>query len=234
MKILIVDDHKITYLGLEKIIKHYYPKTAIYYATSTTEAIQKLKRYAFDLVISDLDLSNNHKNSGFELVKKLRSNKDINTKAIAYTTYNEYRIMKYALRCGFNSFVDKATPEAELKTIIEGVMKTNLNDVYTSNTMTRIQEEGKRIRNDIFRNSTRGISSLGNRELELLDNYAHITDLQKIADIMHVSIKTIETHLNNIKSKLNLKTRCEVQLFAKEYHDDIKKQINIRKMINSK
>lgn len=65
-------------------------------------------------------------------------------------------------------------------------------------------------------NSTKGLSELSERELDVLHLLAEGLSNQEIADRLFVSLNTTKTHLSNIYSKLNVKSRTQAIRRAKE------------------
>jgi two-component system response regulator NreC len=64
----------------------------------------------------------------------------------------------------------------------------------------------------ILRNQPMGV--LSEREMEVLKLYAESYTNQEIADKLFVSIRTVESHKNNIMRKINLKTTVDMVKFA--------------------
>lgn len=58
------------------------------------------------------------------------------------------------------------------------------------------------------------IGSLSDREMEVLKLFAESYTNQEIADKLFLSIRTVESHKNNIMRKINLKTTVDMVKFA--------------------
>ena len=58
---------------------------------------------------------------------------------------------------------------------------------------------------------------LSDRELEILELIGKGRDVREIADALHISTKTVETHRAHIKEKLNLKNARQVTRFAVQW-----------------
>jgi DNA-binding CsgD family transcriptional regulator len=74
------------------------------------------------------------------------------------------------------------------------------------------------------KNSVKGstVQSLSDRELEILQLVGQGRGTRQIADELHISIKTVESHYAKIKEKLNLKNANElIQYAVKWYHSEV-------------
>lgn len=224
MHILIIDDHLVLEEGIKKRVLKVFPKANCYFADNIKTAIAKTHQLKIDLILCDLELNNNQEKDGFDVIESILSFEP-RTKAIAYTNYNSYRIMKKALNSGFLSFLDKGCSFKEFEETLVNVIE---NGVYKSKTMYKLYESRDKFKRTFFSDSIYGISALSEKELKITILSKKTTDKYKLGLIMSVKPSTIDTYYKYICDKLNLKHRQEVAFFSKEFHTELIKQSSIK------
>jgi len=219
MNILIIDDHELIKEGVEARIKEALPKATCYFATNARMAISKIHETDIDLILCDLEFSNEKELDGFYIMKSILEFEP-RIKTIALTNYNSYRIMKKAIANGFHSFLEKGCSFEEFKETLKMVIKQGS---FKSDTMKRLYKKRNQFLKTIFSESLYGISDLSQREQELTLLAAKTTDRQELAKLMKVSPYTIDTYFKDILSKLQLKHRQELSLFSIEFKEELLK-----------
>ncbi|RXA17245.1 response regulator [Methanosarcina sp. MSH10X1] len=102
MKVLLVDDDPL-FLELSKTFLELFHDIASDTVDSAREALQKLEKDTYDVVVSDYDMPFM---DGITLLKTIRD-KSINTPFILFTGVNRDEIMHQAIENGANSFIQK-------------------------------------------------------------------------------------------------------------------------------
>jgi DNA-binding NarL/FixJ family response regulator len=113
------------------------------------------------------------------------------------------------LRAGARGYITK---QAGGEKVIEAIRQVLRGDIYVSNSVsarileifTRGQSERKRF----------SIEQLSNREFEIFELIGTGLSSRRIADRLHLSAKTVDTHRASIKKKLNFKTTSELISYA--------------------
>jgi len=219
MNILIIDDHSIVKEGVIVRVKKIIPDANCYFSTNARNAIAELHKTKIDLVLCDLEFKEEPTKDGFFILDYIQ-NYDYKIKTIALTNYNSYRVMKKAIRLGFNSFLDKSCSFQEFSDTLTQVLK---NGNYQSKTMKSILKRKDVFLHNIFSDSLYGVTNLSKRELELTLLLGKTTDNNTLATIMGISVHTVNSHIKNILSKLDLKDRKEIALFSEEFKEEINK-----------
>jgi DNA-binding NarL/FixJ family response regulator len=219
MNILIIDDHQILKEGLVTRFKKIIPEATCYFVDNVRSALAKTQEIQIDLILCDLEFNNDHKNDGFFIIKSIL-NFEPRIKAIAYTNYNSYRVMKKALQSGFLSFLDKGCSSKSFEETILNVIE---NGEYKSETMRKLYKSRNQFTRSIFSDSIYGISDLSKKELELTLLSKDTTDRQKLSKLMGNTPYTIDTYFKNITSKLKLNHRKDVAFFCTEFYDELMK-----------
>ena len=125
LKVLVVDDSQTMRDILVRMLK-VYGIQSIDIARDGVEALQKLKNDKFDLVTLDWNMPNM---TGLEVVKKVRSNKQLKNIAILMVTANAERAhVEEALKAGVNNYAVKPFSSSVLKKKIEKIVGTKSNN----------------------------------------------------------------------------------------------------------
>lgn len=219
MNILIIDDHQILKEGIINRFEKIVPEATCHFVDNIRSALSKMQCIKIDLILCDLEFNNDPEFDGFYFINNVLEFEP-RTKAIAYTNYNSYRIMKKSISSGFLSFLDKS---CSLNAFEETVLNVLENGTYSSETMQKLLKSRNKFKRSIFSDSISGISDLSPKELELTMLSKKTTDRQKLAKKMGNTPYTIDTYFKGIVGKLNLRNRQEVAFFSIEFHEELKK-----------
>lgn len=218
MNFLIIDDHNVIEEGTKKWLLKIKPNANCYFVDNLKRANAILHQHNIDLIICDLELKNDV-DDGFKFMKNLLSFEP-RTRAIAYTGYESYRIMKKAKSVGFSSFLNKGCTFKEFEETITNVIK---NGNYESKIMKELLTKRYEFTCSIFSDSINGVSDLSEKEIELTILAQETTNKHILSRKMGVKPSTIDSHFLKITEKLNLKHRQDVAFFSKEFKFDLLK-----------
>jgi DNA-binding NarL/FixJ family response regulator len=202
MKILIVDDHALVRLGLAQLIADEPDLEVCGDACDVPEALERIRESQPDLVIVDISLQ---RGNGIELTKTLKT-RHPKVKVLIASMHDESLFAERALRAGARGYINKQ--EATDK-VIEAVRQVLDGQIYLSPAMTThlLHRFGNR-RGDLLEGPS--LKSLSDRECEVFELIGRGVATRQIAEQLHLSIKTIETHREHIKQKLNLTNSAEL------------------------
>lgn len=175
-------------------------------AADGREAYTLVAKYKPDILL--LDLSMPPGESG--LITTGRIKEDIpETKIIILTMYAEEEYLFNVLKSGASGYVLKKAPDEELikaiRTVYEG-------GTYIDPTMAT-----SLVREFVHHNiasETDPFQTLSKRELEVLPLAAKGYGNKEIAEMLFISVKTVEAHKSKIMEKLHLKNRPELVEYA--------------------
>jgi DNA-binding NarL/FixJ family response regulator len=203
-KVMLVDDHPILRHGMAMLINLNPDMEVIAEAGDSEEALAILKAgHHPDIVLMDVSLKTV---SGFEVIKNMHSLIPA-LPVLVVSMYDEVIYAARALRAGARGYVMKLEPGSVLVAAIREVLKGNL---YLSN---KIQATLlKRVATE--NSESELISKLSPSEFEVLHLIATGNSSRQIAHLLSRSIKTIETHRYNIRTKLNLKDAADLIRYA--------------------
>jgi DNA-binding NarL/FixJ family response regulator len=200
-RIMMVDDHPVLREGLAKLIDHEPDLTICGQYEDATRAFAAIPTLRPDLAIIDLSLK---ESSGLELIKNSRASYP-SLIILVLSMYDESLYAERVLRAGAAGYIMKQ--EASEK-ILGAVRQVLDGGIYLSEKMSSrlmAQLVGGKARQPGF-----AMERLSDRELEIFGLIGKGLGTRQIAEQLHLSVKTIESHRSNIKEKLNLKDANEL------------------------
>ncbi len=206
IKILIVDDHPIVRQGLTQLIENEPGLEVCSQAEDAPQAMSILKKIQPDIIIVDILLKDS---SGMELIKDIKIRyPDI--PILALSMHDESLYAERALRAGAKGYLMKS--EAT-ETVIDAIRKILDGHIYLSNNMSS-RIVSKMVGLGKSSNHGSDMDQLSDRELEVFELLGNGFSTRRIAQRLHLSIKTIETYRAHIKEKLNLTDATELMQYA--------------------
>ena len=207
--VIIIDDHPLFSRGLSQLIETQKDYKVIGMAKDRNEALNLLDSTSPDLAIVDLNLG---QEDGLELIKDILVIHP-QTKILVLSMHDERFYAERALKAGAKGYIMKEEAEAQ---VINAIKTVNNGDIYLSEKeKNRLQElsEGKHDSSDRFDT----ISSLSDRQLQIFTLVGKGLGTVEIAKKLNLSIKTIDTHKENIKAKLHCASSAELRQMAIEW-----------------
>jgi DNA-binding NarL/FixJ family response regulator len=209
-RIVIVDDHPLFRKGLEQLIHSDGAFAVCGEAGNAAESMDVIRKLNPDLAIVDLSLPGAN---GIELIKNIRAEFPI-LPILVLSMHDESLYGLRALRAGANGYVMKHEAMANVVQAIREVFsgRPYLSPAMAAQVITKFAKNSSEGESD-------AVDRLSDRELEILDLIGKGREVRQIADLLHLSPKTVETHRAHIKEKLQLKNAREVARFAVQWTD---------------
>jgi DNA-binding NarL/FixJ family response regulator len=204
IRVLLVDDHPIVRRGFQLLLSLEPDLTVCGEADNGPAALEKILALKPDVAIVDLSLKSS---SGLDLIKQVRAQRS-RVKLLVFTMRAESIYAERALRAGANGYITKEEGAEKAIEAIRLLMqgKTCFSLPVAEAMMARLS--GKALP------AGPSFESLSDRELEVLELIGDGHGSREIAQRLHVSIKTIESHREHIKTKLGLKSAAELVNYA--------------------
>jgi DNA-binding NarL/FixJ family response regulator len=204
-KVFIVDDHPIVRQGLVQLINHEPDLVVCGEAAGVKEAQEALDAANPDIVIVDLSLRDT---DGLELIKDIRR-KQGDLPVLVLSMHDEKIYAERLLSAGANGYIMKQAAADQLLVALRRVLGGG---IYVSESIGASMIErfavsgGKQCGDPMDRLST--------RELQILSLIGRGKTTRQIAGDLSLSVKTIESHRQRIKKKLNLASSPQLVQFA--------------------
>jgi len=204
IRIFLVDDHPIVRRGFQLLLGIEPDFVVCGEADNGPTALQKILALKPDVAIIDLSLKGS---SGLELIKQLRA-QGLKLKVLVFTMQGEGLYAERALRAGADGYITK---EEGTEKAIQAIRLVMQGKRYVSDQMA------ERMMETLVGNGPgpgAAVESLSDRELEVLELIGSGLGSREIAGKLHVSIKTIESHREHLKTKLGLTRAPELVSYA--------------------
>lgn len=201
-QILIVDDHPLIREGLQAMISREPDLEVSCEAGNSAEALKLAGSMKPDLAIVDISLPTAF--SGLELIKQLRASYPA-LPILTLSMHDENLWAERALQAGAGGYIMKHDGTEKLVEAIRSVLAGNfyISDKITGKILHQYAKGSQR-------SSPSGIEALTNRELEVFELIGEGEGTRQVAEKLHLSTKTIDTHRAHIKEKLNLQSATEL------------------------
>jgi DNA-binding NarL/FixJ family response regulator len=197
---MIVDDHPLVRRGLAETIANESDMEVCGEAADATEALRLVESVRPQVMIVDLSLKSGH---GIDLIEQIKA-RDDQIKMIVSSMHDEALFAERVLRAGAMGYLNKQEPTERLVDAIRQVMR---GETALSPRMAN------RLLHSVVGGESWGqdpMQTLSNRELEVFDMIGQGMSTKQIAGKLRLSHKTIETHREKIKTKLNLNNASEL------------------------
>ena len=205
-KILLVEDHPIFRLGLAELINQEADLTASGESKDVESAVKEIRSVKPDLIIADISLKDS---DGIDLVRHVKKHY-AHIPVLVLSMHDEYLYAQRALHAGARGYIMKQEAMESVVAAIHHVLagKVYLNETVKEHILSNITGTA-----DLRQKSP--ADRLTDREMQVFKMIGRGFSSREIAERLFVSIKTIGTYRERIKTKLNLKhanelVRCAV------------------------
>ncbi len=193
--IILVDDHTMVREGLRQLLMTFPDVSVIAEGGNGYEAIELAQEHQPDIMIIDISMP---KLRGVEAIIEIKAVSP-ETKILVLSMYDHEEYIKQSLKNGASGYLLKNSASEELMTAIQQVTR---GEMYLSPPISR-QIVSSWV-SDTNLSGASVESPLTNREAQVLKLLAEGYSNKQVAEMLHVSIKTVETHRYRIMEKLEL------------------------------
>ena len=208
----LVDDHPIVRRGFQMLFSRQPDLLACGEADNGPAALEKILALKPHVAIVDLGLK---AGNGLDLIKQLRAQR-LNIKLLVFSMRNEGIHAERALRAGADGYITK---EEGPEKVIEAIRLAMQGHRYLSPEVAEKMVSQMTGRGSAAESPA---EQLSDRELEVLELIAQGLGSREIANALHLSIKTVESHREHIKTKLGLTRATELVNYALNWMRDDK------------
>jgi DNA-binding NarL/FixJ family response regulator len=209
LRVLIADDHDIVRCGIRTLVERRPEWEIIGEAANGREAVNAANRLHPDVCILDhtMPLMN-----GLEATRHILQN-DHSAKVLILTVHESEQLIREVLEAGARGYVLKSDAGRDIMSAIESLSLGKL--FFTSTVSSLVFDEFLR---STRHKGTGTISSLSPREREIVQLLAEGKSNKDVAGILHISIKTAETHRHHIMQKLQCASVVDLVRYAIRNH----------------
>ena len=196
-----MDDHPLVREWLTNLI-HQQPDLIVCgESEDAPRALQKISTSKPDVAIVDISIKHG---SGIELIKSLKAlHPDVAT--IVLSMHDEKLYAERALRAGARGYVMKSETAKKVVTVIRQVLDGK---IYMSESLAAVFAE--KFVDGRLPTGGSLVEQLSDRELETFQLLGRGYETRQVAEMMNVSMKTVQAHCAQIKEKLKLTNAAEL------------------------
>jgi DNA-binding NarL/FixJ family response regulator len=198
-RVLVADDHAIMVQGLGRLLEGEAEIVAT--ASDGQQLVERARQHRPDIIVSDINMPGM---SGLDAMRRLKAD-GLRSKFIFLTLHTDSRLASEAMRAGASGYLLKHAAAEELIEAIHAVMAghTYLTPLMTRDVLWAIGEQD-------------GVQSpaLTPRQLDVLRLIAQGKRMKEIASELNISVRTVETHKQDLLQTLGLETTADLIKFA--------------------
>jgi DNA-binding NarL/FixJ family response regulator len=194
-KVFLVDDHPLVREWLTQLIQREGDLTVCGEAEDTQQALKEIEETQPDIVIADITLKTTH---GLELVKDLQA-RHPSLPLLILSMHDESLYAERVLRAGARGYITK---QEATKRILLAIRQVLSGQIYISEKMASRMVHKMVLGRAAEQRSP--IERLTDRELEVFQLIGRGQGTRRIAEELHLGIKTVESYRARIKEKLKL------------------------------
>ncbi|HZW14142.1 MAG TPA: response regulator transcription factor [Noviherbaspirillum sp.] len=203
--ILLVDDHPVVRMGFQTLLKMNNARYAFHEAENRSEALELAARHIPHAILLDLSLAGA---VDFSLIEDLKTASP-GSRILVASMHEERLYAERAIRAGANGYLMKNHAAHNIAKAVNTVLEggTWLSPAMQKQLMARLLNADQS-------NEWEKISSLSDRELEILRLLGLGLKKSELASRLNLSPNTVETYRTNLKRKLSISTGAELYRFA--------------------
>lgn len=207
IRIILADDHQLFRDGINSLLSDAGDVDVVAAVSSGRELLESLENIKVDVAIVDIAMTGM---TGIEATRIINE-KFPNVKVLILSMHNSEEFVQNAIQAGAQGYLPKDTGKEVLLKAIHEIFQGHMYlDPHLSGLLAhrliRTQENQKSIQSKL--------DLLSPRELEIVQLVAEGYINKEIADKLHISIRTVDSHKNNLINKLKLKTSVDIVKFA--------------------
>lgn len=206
IRIVIADDHTIMREGLKRILSGAEDIDVVGEAIDGFEALAQVRKGGFDLLLLDLSMPGR---SGVDLIRQIKQEAP-KLAILILTMHEEEQYAVRAIRAGAQGYLTKESAGTQLVSAIRRVasgrpyISMEVAEQLALNIMTPNEELPHKL--------------LSDREFEVFHLLVSGKSITEIADLLHLSVKTVSTHKTRIMQKMAMNSLSDMVQYAVAQH----------------
>lgn len=206
IRVLLAEDHTIVRKGLRSLLDAEGTVTVVGEAENGRQAISQVEQLHPDVVVMDIGMPGLN---GLEATRQIKKRfPDVKVLILTVHTGEEYILQ--ILRAGASGYLVKQAAPTDL---VQAIQAAHRGGIFLSPSISKkvieeyVQQAGATAELDSY-------EKLTDREREVLQLIAEGHSTRQIAEQLHISVKTVETHRAHLTDKLELRTTAELTRYA--------------------
>ena len=201
ISVILADDHAVVRMGFRLLLQDTKDITVVGEAESGEEVLKLLNTLTADVIVMDLSMPGI---GGLETISRIVS-KDKSPKILILSAHEDAIHPKRSLKAGANGYLSKRGAAEEL---IKAIRQIHSGNMYIEPSIAQ------KIALSQMGGETSPVDILSEREFDVFMALANGKTVNQIAETLHLSPRTVGTHLYNIKQKLNASNQTELAFIA--------------------
>jgi len=206
VRVLLADDHVIVRQGLRRLLESDEALAVVGEAGDGRETVRLAEALHPDVVVMDVRMPGL---DGLGATRRIRDRLP-DVKVVALSLYDEESYARQALRAGVSGYVMKSAAFEELRQAIEAAMR---GDLYVSSALPRKLLEGYPEGAPLDEGQM-AYERLTARQREVLQLIAEGHTRRRIAEMLHISPKTVSRHREDLMRRLGIRDQAGLIRFA--------------------
>jgi len=201
ISVILADDHAVVRMGFKLLLQDTKDIAVVGEAESGEEVIKLLNTHTADIIVMDLSMPGI---GGLETISRVVS-KAKSPKILILSAHEDAIHPKRSLKAGANGYLSKRGAPEEL---IKAIRQIHAGNMYIEPSIAQ------KVAMSQMGGETSPVEILSEREFDVFMALASGKTVNQIAETLHLSPRTVGTHLYNIKQKLNVSNQTELALIA--------------------
>ena len=202
IRILIADDHTIMREGLKRILEGIEDIQVIGEAFDGHDTLEKARLGNFDVLLMDLSMPGR---SGVDLIRQINDEMP-KLPILILTMHEEEQYAVRAIRAGARGYLTKESAGTQLVTA--------LRKVASGRPYISIEVAEQLAMSAMPADNNLPHTSLSDREFEVFSHLVKGKSITEIAELLHLSVKTVSTHKTRIMLKMERNTLSDLVQYA--------------------
>lgn len=202
IRIVLADDHSMVRMGFKMLIMQQKDFEVVGEASDPNEAFELVKQLSPEVLLTDVSMGT--EKSGLLLVKRLYD-VGISTNSVVLTMHNEQEYLSQALKSGAVGNLLKSSSDEEL---FKAIRQAAAGEIFICNEMLQ------GFVHNALSHVDPAAESLTPRESEIVSLAVKGYSNQEIAQMLAISVKTVEGQKSKIMHKLAIETKPELFDYA--------------------
>ena len=213
IRVLVLDEQPLLRYGICAYLNSQLDMSVCGEAGSIPEARSKIAECHPQLLVTSLGLG---AEDSLKLIRTLRAENPM-LRVLVYSAFDETIFAQRAMRAGANGYVMKQAPREELAAAIRDIVKGGIYVSHEAALSAFRQSLQLRPKNQHWPRPGHSLENLSDREMQIFQLLGSGLGTRNIAELLSLSVKTVESHRENIKHKLHVSSSAELSVYAVQW-----------------